>query len=199
MLARRLKIVLDNTFWVDPFAISEVPSGAVDDGLASNEELLTTVPVGDRQISIRLQRVALDDGDDVWLFDRATVAAIDELYEEPRFWLARADRLPAFFFTIRFFEVELWQLIAVVLLLEWVGQCRGSLSRPLMAALKRGAANTSARWDDELAKAVRGPLRMGLFAFVIFFGTQCSASRRRFKTGWRCFGACRRSSFLDGY
>ncbi len=171
LLARRFKIVLDNTFWVDPHAVSEVPAGANEDGLAADEELLTTLSVGGAQIPIRLHRMALGEGEDVWLFDRATVAAIDELYEEHGFgWLG--DRLPAFFFTIRFFEVELWQLIAMVLLLGVGWGVSQGLTRPLMATLERGVANTTARWDDELATAVRGPLRMGLFAFVVFFGSQ---------------------------
>lgn len=170
-LARRLKIVLDNTFWVDPHAISNDPSGALDDGQAADEELLTTVPMGDKGIPVRLHLTTFGDGERVWLFDGATVAAIDELYGEHGFgWLG--DRLPAFFFTIRIFEVELWQLIAIALLLGVGWGLSQALTRPLMAALERGVGNTTARWDDELATAVRGPLRMGLFAFVVFFGSQ---------------------------
>jgi len=170
-LARRFKIVLDNTFWVDPHVVSENPSGASDDGLAADGDLLTTLQLGDGEIPVRLRLATLNDGTSAWLFDGATVAAIDELYSEHGFgWLG--DRLPAFFFTVRFFEVELWQLLAIVLLLGLGWGLSQALTLPLMAALERGVANTEARWDDELATAVRGPLRMGLFAFVVFFGSQ---------------------------
>jgi MscS family membrane protein len=170
-LARRFKIVLDNTFWVDPQQISDRESGVLDDGLGTAQELLTVLDADGREIPIRLHVVARAGGGHAWLFDRATVAAIDDLYDVHGYgWLG--DKLPTFFFTIRIFEVELWQLVAFALLIAIAWGVAGILTPPLMAALNRGVRKTAAPWDDELAKAVRKPLRVGLIAFVVFFGSR---------------------------
>ena len=170
-LAHRFKIVLDKTFWVDPQAVSDQESGAVDDGLAPNQELLTTLVVDNREIPIRLHVRAREGGGYAWLFDQGTVSAIDELYRTHGYgWLG--DHLPATFFTIRLFEVELWQILGLFLILGVGWVFARVLKRPLMSILSRSVKKTDVEWDDELAAVVGGPLGVGLFAGVVFFGTQ---------------------------
>jgi len=170
-LAHRFKIVLDKTFWVDPQAVSDQKSGTVDDGLFPNQEILTTLVVDDRQIPIRLHVRNREGGGHAWLFDQGTVSAIDELYRVHGYgWLG--DHLPTAFFTIRLFEIELWQALGLLLLLGvgWVSA--RVLKRPLLSTLGRTVKKTDVEWDDELASVVGGPLGAGLFAGAVFFGSQ---------------------------
>lgn len=169
-LARRLKIVLDTTFWVDPDALSDRENGQLDDGLGPDADLLTTLRVGNRELPIRVHRVSLDGGGHAWVFDRNTVAATGPLYGEFGFgWLG--DHLPASFFSIRLFEVTLWQFIAGALLLGIGWLAARVLTAPLMGILNRSVRRTRVRWDDDLAAAVRGPLIAGLFASAVYFGS----------------------------
>jgi MscS family membrane protein len=166
-LARRLKIVLDRTFWVDPSRLSDDPEGSFDDGLRVGEEFLTTVEINGGSVELLLERVDLSGGDHAWVFHRATVGSIGRLYAAYGYgWLG--DHLPEFFFTVRVWEVQLWQLCAaVVLLLVGWGVSR-LLARPLLAALNRAVRRTTVEWDDDLAAAVTGPLRVALLAGFLF-------------------------------
>jgi MscS family membrane protein len=171
ILARRLKIVLDNTVWVDVHKVSNRESGVLDDGLPVNQELLTDIETGSKTVPIRVAVVARAGGGHAWLFDRDTVAAIPDLYDAHGYgWLG--DHLPGFFFTVRLFEVQLWQLLALAVLCAVGWGIAGVLTPPMVTALNRGVRKTTARWDDELASAVRGPFKIGLFAAVVFFGSR---------------------------
>ena len=165
-LAHRFKIVLDKTFWVDPQAVSDQESGTVDDGLAPNQEMLTTLVVDEHEIPIRLHVRSREGGGHAWLFDQGTVSAIDKLYRVHGYgWLG--DHLPTAFFTIRLFEVELWQVLGLLLLLGV-----GWVFARVMSTLGRTVKNTDVEWDDDLASVVGGPLGAGLFAGAVFFGSQ---------------------------
>lgn len=83
------------------------------------------------------------------------------------------DSLPRFWVETRFFEVELWQWLALPalgLLVAVVAQLAGSLLGHLLAALARRSAGDG---DDRLVDAARAPLQL-LLAVLLF------ASGRRF-------------------
>ncbi len=170
-LARRFKIVLDKTFWVDSLVVSDRENGAADDGLGPNQEVLTTLNIEGREIPIRLHVLLDSGGSRAWLFDQTTVSAINELYRAYGYgWLG--DHLPATFFTIRVFEVELWQIIGLILLLGAGWVVARLFKGPLMATLGRAVRKTDVAWDDKLAEVVGGPLGLALFAGAVFFGSQ---------------------------
>jgi len=166
-LARRLKIVLDRTFWVNPEAISGRPEGTVEPGLAEDQERLTTLQAGSRDIDILLSRVPGAGGRPAWRIDAATVAAIDLLYDEHGFgWLG--DYLPSIFFTVRLWEIVLWQwiAIAILILLGWVAA--RLLTPLLLTVLRRATRRTQVDWDDELVSVLAGPLRLGVLSLFLF-------------------------------
>lgn len=169
-LARRFKIVLDRIFWVDPTLLSDRESGELNDGLEPNADQLAVLPLGDREVPVRLYSLAREGGGHAWVFDGATVAAIDPLYREHGFgWLG--DHLPTPFFTVTVFEIKLWQIVAGALLLAAGWLVSRMLAAPLMALLGRSVKKTEVAWDDDLASVVGGPLTAGLFAATVYFGS----------------------------
>lgn len=165
-LARRLKIVLDRTFWVNPAEISNDPAGAPEAGLDPLHERVGAIPLGRSKVDLLLLRRHLPSGEDAWVFAPETVAAIDALYKEHGYgWLG--DRLPSFFFTVAPGEVQLWQWLALVLALFIGWGLAGLVAPRLVSALERGARRTRTAWDDALVKAVAGPARLGLLALFL--------------------------------
>ena len=166
-LARRLRIVLERTTWVDPENLSNDPGGLPEPGLGDDDELLTTIELKKTKVRILLHRHFFPDGSWAWVFSRSTVAAIDPLYAQYGFgWLG--DRLPAVFFNVVVAGVALWQWtgLAIFLLLAWFVSL--IVTPRLLAILRRGARKTRAKWDDELVAALDGPARLGVIATVLF-------------------------------
>jgi len=166
-LARRLRIVLERTTWIDPESLSNDPGGLPEPGLGDDEELLTTIELKKTKVKILLHRHFFPDGSWAWVFSRSTVAAIDPLYAQYGFgWLG--DRLPAVFFNVVVAGVALWQwtALAIFLLLAWFVSL--IVTPRLLAILRHAARKTKAAWDDELVAALDGPARLGIIATVLF-------------------------------
>ncbi len=162
-LARRLKIVLDRTLWINPAAISNDPAGAPEAGLDPRYERIGSISLGEGKVDLLLVRRQLPSGELAWVFAPETVAAIDPLYGEHGFgWLG--DVLPSFFFTVAPGEVQLWQWIAIVLALLVGWGLAGIVTPRLVRTLERAARRTRTEWDDALIRAVAGPARLGLLA-----------------------------------
>ncbi len=166
-LARRLKIVLDQTFWVVPSALSEDPAGHEEAGLDGDDDLLTSIPVGSVEVAVVLHRHADGEGGGVWMVAADTVAAIDRLYAAHGYG-RMGDVLPSFFFSIRPFEVELWQWcgIAVLLVVGWL--LSRAVAPTVLAFLRRAAGVTESPWDDALVEAVAGPLKVAIAVAFLF-------------------------------
>jgi len=165
--ARRLKIVLDAKLWINVETISNDPGGAPEAGLPDDEERLGSIDLGRAKIPILLHRSVEPSGQVAWTFSRSTVASIDPLYKAYGYgWMG--DHLPAFFFTVRVASVQLWQWfgIVILLLLGWI--IERIVSAPLLAAFRGAARKTRTKWDDELAAALEGPVRLGILAAVLF-------------------------------
>jgi MscS family membrane protein len=129
-LARKLKLVLDRTIWVDVDALSADPAGAVGDGLARRDVAgridATTPPT-----PVHLERVAREDGVRIWKVAQGTVDEIPALWEE--FGDSELlQRLPAPLREISILEIALWQWIA--LLLTGAGAVLAGVVLALLAA-----------------------------------------------------------------
>ncbi len=81
-LARKLKVVLDRSLWVDSLQVSDDPRGESEDGLPSYRDSIGRLQTPDKTFNILLQRVPRkEDGVSIWKFSNRTVAEIPELYE----------------------------------------------------------------------------------------------------------------------
>lgn len=158
-VARRLRLVMDKQP-VDLAGLSKEMEGGPGSFLAA------VLDVDGTSIPIRVVR--LRDGDGVaWLFSRETVRALASLDEtnDPPF----GARLPHFFFR-SWFGVELWQWLGLLLAMGGALLSGWLVQKLLILVLGRLARLTSATWDDELVRALPGPVTvfLGIFALSAF-------------------------------
>ena len=115
MLARHLRVILDNTLLIDPDLLSESLEGSRDDGLPPNRELLGRIATNQGPMSILLEHVPRDDGVLIWKFAQSTVARIPDLYREFGYGPV-GEVLPPVLVERRPFGIALWQWIALIVL-----------------------------------------------------------------------------------
>jgi hypothetical protein len=83
LLARHLKIVLDQTLWFDDLDdVSDDPRGRLDDGLPEDRERVGSIRTSNGPAEIRLRRIQEAEGAPVWKFGPGTVERIPALYDE---------------------------------------------------------------------------------------------------------------------
>ena len=184
-LARNLRVILDRTLWVDWEALSEEPTGDPDDGLPPGVDRVGVIDAASGAVEILVERVRAPSTEPQWRFATSTVARIAGLYEE--FGYGALSRwLPDAFFTIRFFEVELWQWVGlgVLIILSWV---LGSLGAFAVTGLSRKlASRTKTTLDDDLLHAASSPLVLFLVVALFYGGSfplGLSVLASRFTTG----------------
>ncbi len=184
-LARNLKVVLDRALWVDWEALSEEPTGEPDDGLPPGVDRVGVIDAASGAVEILVERVRAPSTEPQWRFATSTVARIPGLYDE--FGYGTLGRwLPDAFFTIRFFEVELWQWVGlgVLIILSWV---LGSLGAFTVIRLSRKiASRTKTTLDDDLLHAASSPLVLFLVVALFYGGSLTlglSVLASRFTTG----------------
>jgi MscS family membrane protein len=166
LLARRLKIVLDRTLWVQLERLSASPEGDVGDGLPEGVDLVGRIDADGGSVDVLVERVGDAEDRAVWKFAGTTVAQVPELYE--RFGYGRlGELLPAPFFEIHLFEVQLWQwigllaLVLVVALVAWIAAWIAQRTlRPLLA-------RTRTTFDDHVFALALGPARL-VIAVLLF-------------------------------
>lgn len=166
-LARRLKIILDATYWVNPEALSNDPGGIPEAGLPADTERLTELEAEGHLVDVLLKRYVGADGSAVWVFHSATVDEIDVLYDVYGVgWFG--DHLPTFFFTFELGQVQLWQWLAIVLLIL-VGRPLSRIAADRLEGWARAVSGkTSTAWDDAILEVMRGPLRLALLVSIFF-------------------------------
>jgi MscS family membrane protein len=115
ILARHLRVILNNTLLIDPDAISDDPEGSRDDGLPAGRDLVGRIATEHGPLSILLERVPRDDGVPIWKFAAATVARIPDLYQEFGYGPV-GEVLPPVLVERRPLGIALWQWIALLAL-----------------------------------------------------------------------------------
>ena len=156
-LARRLKTVVDAYLGRDLERLSPRAEGESGDGLPPDREQLGIITTrAGKEIPIRLTRTGRGD-ERRWIFSPATVAVVDELFEDlPDNWIR--ERLPAPLRRPGPFEVLVWQWIALLVLIPLSVISGMLLGRPTRALLKRLVRHTETDLDDLLVAAARGPI-----------------------------------------
>lgn len=160
ILARQLEVVLDKTLWIELGTISNDPAGDSDDGLPPRRDRVGEVPLGELKVPILLERVRTDQGPQ-WRFAASTVARIPQLYETHGYGVL-GQYLPSFLFELRLLETQLWQWIALMLLVvvagivSWAAASLGAML--LRASLRRLSENVS----DRVVAMVTGPARLAI-------------------------------------
>jgi MscS family membrane protein len=169
-LARRLKVVLDQTLRLDAGALSDDPSGHRDDGLPPNRERVGTIHTARGPVDVLLERVPREDGVLIWKIAAITVTQIPALDNEFGYGLL-GEWLPAPLFKISVLTVELWQwigltiLLAAAVLLAWVLTALiARLVRPLEQRFRD-------QLENKLGQVLVGPVRLGIAIILFYFGS----------------------------
>jgi MscS family membrane protein len=167
-LARRLKVVLDRTLWVDLDALSTRPEGRADDGLSPGSDRVGVIDTSRGPRDIVVERVG-EAPSQVWKFSASTVAAIPALYGEfgdgPL-----GEYLPAAFFEIAFLGIQLWQWMGLLILIALALAGGWALAAVAFAVASRVTSRTATTFDDEVVKASRRPASLALAVAVFHFG-----------------------------
>lgn len=165
-LARRLLLVMLHRAWVDPAALSNDEFGAPQQGLPDGVQRVATIDVSGQPVDLLLSSRLDPDHGTVWTFSPETTDRIDALYRASGYGRI-GDLLPAALFSLGFAGLQLWQWLAIVLLLT-VGWLVSRWAAFLAVRVLRAVASrTEARWDDELVRALDGPLALVLWGFLL--------------------------------
>ena len=158
-LARRFKVALDRTLWVDFLTLSDSNAGHGEDGLPASRDRLGRIETGRGEVDLLLQRVPREDGTRIWKIAAATVAQIDALHAE--FGPGPLERwLPAVFFERQFLDLQLWQWVGLLLLPLLAWGISNALATLMIRALHRLVARRAGTLDERIVRAVRGPVRL---------------------------------------
>ena len=170
-LARQLKWVLDRTLWVDWATLSDSNDGTSGDDLPAWQDRLGTIETEAGAVDLLLQRVPrTGDNVRIWKVSAATVAQIPALYDEFGFGpLARW--LPEPFFEIQALDLQLWQWIALLVLVPVAWLLALTLSTLVIRVMRFFVGRTTTKLDDRIVHLVEGPVRLALIVGFFALGT----------------------------
>jgi MscS family membrane protein len=169
VLARELRIVLDQALFIDPDTLSDEPEGNRQDQLPRDQDLAGAIASKKGPVPVLLQRVPGDGGGLVWKISAATVRQIPPLYREFGYG-PLGDTLPPVFFEVRFLDVALWQWIALLLLTVAASGVSWLLASHVLGRFRPLAHTAGLVHDSALASAV-GPLRLAIAVLLFVVGT----------------------------
>lgn len=161
-LAKKFKVVLDRTLWVDLHDISAHPRGNLEDGLPPYRERVGQIEAGDKTVDILLQRVPRGDGYFIWKISNRTVRNIPLLYEHHGY-TELEEYLDSVFPDVLIFGWHTWQwaswLVLVIFsyLLVWLPTWYVS----------RTIRKKQTPVANEIAHFINWPLRLCLWAISV--------------------------------
>jgi len=161
-LARRLKIVLDRSLWIDFDLLSTNPEGQSDDSLPSYRDMVGRIKTPKKTVDIFLQRVPRKDGVHIWKFSNRTVAEIPLLYQHFGYDPLE-ETLSKLFPDVQFLGWQLWQW-ALFLILAGLAYLFALLSTWVVALFLRRRESEMSR---QVALFVTGPVRILLWFLLI--------------------------------
>lgn len=158
ILARRLKLVLDQRLGLVSSALSPLASGDTTDKNYDEDRLGVISGPNGLPAPVMMRRVN-DGGLSRWVFTGATVGLADFWFSElgaP--WLR--DRLPPSLMREGPMHVLLWQWIGLLIAVPFLFLVSAVLSWLMRSVLGRVVARTESEWDDRLLTRMRGPFRL---------------------------------------
>jgi len=160
-LARRLRVVLSRTLWIDVEGLSADPEGRLDDDLPHYREHIGKIDSRRGSIDVLLQRVPGEDGTPVWKFAATTVARIPQLWNEYGYGVIERF-LPPFFFEVQLIEIALWQWLGLLALVVATAIASWLVTVALIMVLRPIARRTETMMDDALLEGAAGPVRLAV-------------------------------------
>ena len=164
--AQQLDQLLDRDPAFDVAALSRNPEGDHEDGLSPDRERVASFKMGNQTVELRMERIKLRSGQDVWLFSADSVKLI------PKLALATSDRpvekyLPEPLVNIVLLDTPLWRWIAVALLALAVAVIARIFSRMGLALAERAAKRFGPKAAHGVMDFLWPPL-LGLICLALF-------------------------------
>lgn len=161
-LARQLRIVLDQTLWIDLELLSTNPEGDQSDNLPVVRERVGRIASEGKTYELLLQRVPRGDGVYIWKFADVTVAEIPELYQQ--FGYGQLERiLPPWMFDVTILGINLWLWAAVIGL--------GIILYPVAMLVTKMAAIAlrvlHAEFGDQFERFFSGPITLLIWTVMV--------------------------------
>lgn len=169
ILARKLLVVLSRTLWIDPESLSENQRGTSNDGLPAYRDRIGTIDTQGGKVDILLQRVPRGDGVSIWKFAGVTVVQVPVLYEEFGYGTLES-LLPQIFFEVQFIGIQLWQWIALLILVLVAAVVSWLAAVVILRVFQPLLARTKAFLDDRLMEVSVGPIRLAIGALIFRAG-----------------------------
>jgi MscS family membrane protein len=161
-LARKLKIILDRSLWVDMSLVSDSPHGHGEDGLPKYRDILGVIETEGGTFNILIQKVPREDGVSIWKFSNVTIAQIPELYEYFGYGHL-GEVLYSIFPDVEFLGAKLWQWIGIVIIMIAATFIALLLTLSASYILRRRGTESSIR----AARFVEGPVRLLIWVLVV--------------------------------
>lgn len=190
-LARRLMLIMLRQVWVEPSLVSSEELGTPQQGVQVNQQRIAEIKVKGHEFPFLMHCQFVQKLGTVWTFAPQTVGQIDYLYGAlGNGWLG--DHLPAVFFSVQFAGLQLWQWLSLLLILAGGWAFGWVLNAIILWIAKAAAARTRVRWDDELVRALDGPLGLIIWAFLVSLGAPLvgltPTARQITSIGWSMLG-----------
>ena len=160
-LARELKIVFDQTLWIDLDTLSNDPKGHADDNLPSYRDWVGRIKTEKKTYDILLQRVPREDRVPIWKFSSVTVAQIPQLYEEFGYGVV-GDILPAALLDFEIFGLKAWWWVAVLVVGVLAYLAALTITKVVVLFLR----GRMPKLITPLERIITGPGRLLLFVLI---------------------------------
>lgn len=169
LLARELKVVLDQHFWVDLESLSDQPEGTRDDGLPPDRDRVGVIQTDRGAFAINLERTIAADGRGEWRFTAGTVERAGILYSETGY-AAVLSWLPEWATGMRIGNVEGWQWLALLVLTALAVLVSRIVTRLIYAAVRALTQKTEPEFRNRMLESVRPPVQLISALAVVAMG-----------------------------
>ncbi len=164
-LASQLSTVLDRLLPANLDKLSDKPEGSLDDGLNLTIERVGAIQTADGPMDILLERVHRN-GDWIWLFSGETLKRIPEVFDDLDTPSINAY-VPKVLARKGWLSVAVWKWLAILACIALAAGVSGLLQHTIVRMLRPAVYAISKRKDDELPKALAGPLRALVLLMVV--------------------------------
>jgi len=165
-LARQLLVVLNRRLPANLNQLSNRPEGSQADPLHPNLELIGTIPSEDGNVDVVLERLDRGKAEPIWLFSRATLDRIPDLYEEVD-TVPVENILPEFLTRTRIANIPLFEWFAIFLGLPFLYWLTGLLNRLLSHAVGELRRRLTAQSDAGDPQILPRPIRLLVLVVII--------------------------------
>ena len=165
-LAQQLFVILDTRLPARLAQLSTEPEGSGTGPLGPDRELVGTIARDGGEVPIVVERVASGSSGYVWLFARATLAAVPDLYEEASF-ISIDGAVPQFLVRTRVGGLRLFDWLAALLGLPLLYLLMVLLNRLLSPAIAMAWRGMSGRSELTGRDLLPTPARLLLLAVAV--------------------------------